>query len=106
MTLRKEDRKAAALSAYKGVPAWVDDWVESGTVPAYMSHGELDTMRDLVCWAEDLARHREHEVARVVAWLRGPHVGSDTEAWKATVGELFNEIAADIEKGAYLKATR
>jgi hypothetical protein len=101
VTLRKEDRKAAALSAYKGVPAWVDDWVESGEVPAYMSHGELDTLRDLVCWAADLERHREQEVARIVAWLRGPHVGSDTEAWKSAIRPLYDELASDLERGAF-----
>lgn len=41
------------------------------------------------------------ERTRVVAWLRGPHLGSDTEGWDGSVRQIFNAIAADLERGAH-----
>lgn len=48
--------------------------------------------------ARATAEERRKVVGEIVSWLAGPHYGSDTQAWIASVRPLFDEIAADIEK--------
>lgn len=46
---------------------------------------------------ESMARTLERQT--IVNWLRGPHQGSDTEAWKGSIRPLYDELADLIARG-------
>jgi hypothetical protein len=44
---------------------------------------------------------RDLERQTIVSWLRGPHQGSDTEAWKGSIRPLYDELADLIARGVH-----
>lgn len=44
---------------------------------------------------------RDLERQTIVNWLRGPHQGSDTEAWKGSIRPLYDELADLIARGVH-----